>query len=126
MGTQSSLPPQGGFFSLGTKTQNGWKVDGWVRWLEGLRGNYERRMNVMCELLEENKYILKTGRRRKQISHHTELQSTVDPSDDAEEWRHIIKQQVYLNADLSYSPWYRTRLILQQRLHANPQTPSCV
>lgn len=30
----------------------GWKMDGWVRWLDGLRGNYERRMRVMAEVLE--------------------------------------------------------------------------
>lgn len=35
----------------------GWQLDGWVRWLEGLRGGYERRMNAMCNLLEENKFV---------------------------------------------------------------------
>jgi DNA-binding transcriptional MocR family regulator len=38
---------------------SGWKVDGWVRWLEGLRGSYERRMNRMCTYLEEGRYLLK-------------------------------------------------------------------
>jgi DNA-binding transcriptional MocR family regulator len=37
----------------------GWKTEGWVRWLSGLRGEYERRMNTMCTLLEENAYQLK-------------------------------------------------------------------
>ncbi|KAG0646545.1 Aromatic amino acid aminotransferase [Hyphodiscus hymeniophilus] len=37
----------------------GWKADGWVRWLEGLRGTYERRMNRMCTYLEEGRYLLK-------------------------------------------------------------------
>lgn len=36
----------------------GWKVDGWVRWLEGLRGGYERRMQSMCSILEEGKYCV--------------------------------------------------------------------
>ncbi|KAI1076286.1 aromatic amino acid aminotransferase [Whalleya microplaca] len=40
---------------------NGWKMDGWVRWLAGLRGQYERRMNRMCRILEENAYELKQG-----------------------------------------------------------------
>lgn len=40
----------------GMKDGSGWKVDGWVRWLEGLRGNYERRMNTMCGILESGKY----------------------------------------------------------------------
>ncbi|KAK0727230.1 pyridoxal phosphate-dependent transferase, partial [Lasiosphaeria miniovina] len=30
----------------------GWHMDGWVRWLEGLRGSYERRMVRMCRLLD--------------------------------------------------------------------------
>ena len=34
----------------------GWKMDGWIRWLEGLRGNYERRMQIMTEVLEAGKY----------------------------------------------------------------------
>ncbi|KAL4942759.1 hypothetical protein BDV06DRAFT_211581 [Aspergillus oleicola] len=35
----------------------GWQMDGWVRWLEGLRAGYERRMQQMCSGLEEGKYI---------------------------------------------------------------------
>ncbi|EHL01457.1 putative Aromatic amino acid aminotransferase C56E4.03 [Glarea lozoyensis 74030] len=42
-------------------TFTGWKVDGWVRWLAGLRGQYERRMNRMCDILESNRYQLKQG-----------------------------------------------------------------
>lgn len=37
----------------------GWKMDGWVRWLAGLRGTYERRMNRMCSILDEHAYQLK-------------------------------------------------------------------
>jgi DNA-binding transcriptional MocR family regulator len=40
-------------------TFTGWKTEGWVRWLAGLRGEYERRMNAMCSLLEEHAYQLK-------------------------------------------------------------------
>lgn len=47
----------------GSKDGSGWQVDGWVRWLEGLRGNYERRMQTMCSILEEGKYLVKSGRR---------------------------------------------------------------
>ncbi|KAL1970738.1 hypothetical protein VTN77DRAFT_2572 [Rasamsonia byssochlamydoides] len=36
----------------------GWQMDGWVRWLEGLRGEYERRMRDMCVTLEEGKYVV--------------------------------------------------------------------
>lgn len=34
-----------------------WKMDGWVRWLEGLRGSYERRMRQMCETLDEGQIV---------------------------------------------------------------------
>jgi DNA-binding transcriptional MocR family regulator len=46
----------------GQKDGEGWKVDGWVRWLEGLRGMYERRMNRMCRILEEGRFHLKQQR----------------------------------------------------------------
>ncbi|KAI1098098.1 aromatic amino acid aminotransferase [Jackrogersella minutella] len=59
---------------------NGWKMDGWVRWLAGLRGQYERRMNRMCRILEENSYQLK--------------QSTPTRESDAD-WGVITKTQLY-------------------------------
>jgi DNA-binding transcriptional MocR family regulator len=43
----------------GSKDGEGWKVDGWVRWLEGLRGMYERRMNRLCHILEDGRFDLK-------------------------------------------------------------------
>ncbi|CAK7207883.1 hypothetical protein SEUCBS139899_010698 [Sporothrix eucalyptigena] len=42
-------------------TFSGWQVGGWVRWLEGLRGEYERRMNRMCTILDEGSFQLKQG-----------------------------------------------------------------
>jgi len=48
----------------GSKDGSGWKVDGWVRWLEGLRGNYERRMQLMSQILDDGKYIINDSRRR--------------------------------------------------------------
>ena len=48
----------------GGKDDLGWKTDGWVRWLEGLRGNYERRMQTMCQIFDEGKQLVKTGRRQ--------------------------------------------------------------
>jgi len=47
----------------GAKDGTGWKMDGWVRWLEGLRGEYERRMNTMCDILDAGKELIKQGRR---------------------------------------------------------------
>lgn len=41
---------------------SGWEVAGWVRWLEGLRGAYERRMNRVCRALDEGSLLLRMGR----------------------------------------------------------------
>lgn len=46
------------FLSLSTAervTFSGWSTAGWVRWLEGLRGTYERRMTRMCTILDAGK-----------------------------------------------------------------------
>ncbi|KAH8654139.1 pyridoxal phosphate-dependent transferase [Tricladium varicosporioides] len=40
---------------------SGWQTGGWVRWLAGLRGSYEHRMNNMCANLEEGRFLLKQG-----------------------------------------------------------------
>ena len=36
----------------------GWDFSGWVRWLEGLRGQYERRMNRACDVLERGREVI--------------------------------------------------------------------
>ncbi|KAI9683221.1 MAG: hypothetical protein M1822_006086 [Bathelium mastoideum] len=48
----------------GARDGSGWGFDGWVRWIEGLRGNYERRMNTFCAILDDGQWAVKTGRRR--------------------------------------------------------------
>ena len=48
----------------GGKSDGGWQMDGWVRWLEGLRGVYERRMQTMCSIFEEGKDLVKSGRHK--------------------------------------------------------------
>lgn len=40
---------------------SGWQMDGWVRWIEGLRGEYERRMARMCRILDEGSVYVKQG-----------------------------------------------------------------
>ncbi|KAF4334534.1 aromatic amino acid aminotransferase I [Fusarium beomiforme] len=50
------------FYSLPASEKasfTGWQLDGWVRWLEGLRGEYERRMTRMCSILEDNAFQLR-------------------------------------------------------------------
>lgn len=59
----------------------GWKGAGWVRWLEGLRGNYERRMNTLCNILDDGQYLVKSGRR--------------NSLDSEDEWSVIEKTQLY-------------------------------
>ena len=51
LGPQSTEDPGHG----GGKEGRGYQTDGWVRWLEGLRGNYERRMSQMCRILENGR-----------------------------------------------------------------------
>ena len=61
MGPQPSTATRS-FLSLARSDQQsfeGWQVDGWVRWLAGLRGVYERRMTTMASILDEHAYQLK-------------------------------------------------------------------
>ncbi|KAI4141589.1 MAG: hypothetical protein LQ341_003480 [Variospora aurantia] len=44
----------------GGRDDLGWKTDGWVWWFEGLRGNYERRMQTMCTIFDDGKQLVKT------------------------------------------------------------------
>jgi DNA-binding transcriptional MocR family regulator len=81
MGPQSSTDPGRG----GAADGSGWKVDGWVRWLEGLRGNYERRMNTMCDVLASGKRIVKAGRR-------SSLREVADAED---EWAVVETTQIF-------------------------------
>jgi len=61
------MGPQAKFEEFSKKSKadqssfSGWQVGGWVRWLEGLRGMYERRMNRMCSILDEGSFQLKQG-----------------------------------------------------------------
>lgn len=80
----------------GGKTDSGWQMDGWVRWLEGLRGQYERRMRTMCGILEEGKEIVKSGRYSK---------------GDMDGWSVVEKIQIY---DFV---WPRGGMFVWVRLH---------
>jgi DNA-binding transcriptional MocR family regulator len=72
----------------GNKDGSGWDTDGWVRWLEGLRGNYERRMQKMSSILEAGKYTIRTSTRRR--SH---LSNASDSED--EDFQLVSKAQMY-------------------------------
>lgn len=50
------------FQNLGLREKNTfaeWNMDGWVRWLEGLRGVYERRVMRMCSIIDDGLFQLK-------------------------------------------------------------------
>lgn len=40
-------------------TFSGWSTAGWVRWLAGLRGAYERRMTRMCRILDTGLHAIR-------------------------------------------------------------------
>ena len=46
-----------------TPTGEGWQMAGWIRWLAGLRGMYERRMNRMCTILDSGSSLVSTSGR---------------------------------------------------------------
>ncbi|KAM0492146.1 hypothetical protein ACHAP8_010143 [Fusarium lateritium] len=73
----------------------GWKLDGWVRWLEGLRGEYERRMIRMCKTLEENAFQLNSS----------------TPSSPDSDWNIITKTRL-MDFD-----WPRGGMFLWVRVH---------
>ncbi|KAL5624566.1 hypothetical protein BROUX41_004626 [Berkeleyomyces rouxiae] len=75
---------------------SGWNMDGWVRWLAGLNGVYERRMSCMSRILDNGAYQLK--------------QSTpVDPV--AADWGVITKTRL-----LSFN-WPQGGMFLWLRVH---------
>ncbi|KAI5292924.1 hypothetical protein KEM56_006169, partial [Ascosphaera pollenicola] len=43
-------------------------MTGWVRWLEGLRGMYERRMNRMCTILDSGSSLVSSSTRLRATS----------------------------------------------------------
>jgi DNA-binding transcriptional MocR family regulator len=57
-------PSKGDTSSKDIKANRGWDFAGWIRWLEGLRGEYERRMDTMSTILEKGTTKMKSGRRR--------------------------------------------------------------
>lgn len=122
MGPQS--PSDGG--RGGSKDGSGWKVDGWVRWLEGLRGNYERRMSEMCEILEEGKYHVKSSSSTTQASEPKALSlsqaslaseiAELSVDNDYDELEHIEKTPMY-NFDIPYGGMF---IWLHLNLHSHP------
>lgn len=90
------MGPQGSLDSTEKDKQpsaQGWKADGWIRWLEGLRGNYERRMNSMCKILETGTEQVKSGRRNS-LSEALAA-SSISGTDVDDDWSVVEKTAVY-------------------------------
>ncbi|PWY74785.1 aromatic amino acid aminotransferase [Aspergillus eucalypticola CBS 122712] len=69
------------------KSEQAWQMDGWVRWLEGLRAGYEQRMQTMCTILEEGKYL---------IDSDSAWDDAPQPmADDGSAWEVLDKMQMY-------------------------------
>ncbi|KAH7361975.1 aromatic amino acid aminotransferase 1 [Plectosphaerella cucumerina] len=83
LGPDQPQTAKSAFAALSRRDQrvfSGWDVAGWVRWLEGLRGTYERRMGRMSRILEEGSVQLK--------------QST-PVRDDLADWGVVTKTRLY-------------------------------
>lgn len=71
----------------GSDDEKGWQMDGWVRWLEGLRAGYEHRMQQMCSGLEEGKYIVLDTERLDDL--------TLGENNEEDSWEVLDKVQMY-------------------------------
>ncbi|KAL8820242.1 MAG: hypothetical protein Q9191_007557 [Dirinaria sp. TL-2023a] len=77
----------------GGKDSQGWHTDGWVRWLEGLRGNYERRMQTMCQILQEGSSVITVKSSNKtDVSLHA---SNGSNEEEEEEWSLVTTQRMF-------------------------------
>lgn len=99
----------------GSKDGSGWSMDGWVRWLEGLRGNYERRMQKTASILEGGKYTITTSTRRRsdgasaaadeedfEVVSKTRLYNFVYPMAGMFLWMHIHIETHPLSSKIDY------------------------
>ncbi|CAK40361.1 uncharacterized protein An09g05080 [Aspergillus niger] len=68
------------------KSEQAWQMDGWVRWLEGLRAGYEQRMTTMCTILEEGKYLIDSG---------SAWDDAQPMAEDETAWEVLDKMQMY-------------------------------
>ncbi|CCC10025.1 hypothetical protein SMACR_02605 [Sordaria macrospora] len=80
----------------------GWQMTGWIRWLEGLRGMYERRMNRMCTILDTGSSL---------ISSNTRLRATNSTSGTPGDWDVITTTPLY-----TYS-WPEGGMFIWLRMH---------
>jgi DNA-binding transcriptional MocR family regulator len=80
----------------------GWDTSGWVRWLEGLRGSYERRMARMCRTLDAGATLLTTS-----------PLSSPSPSPSSDEWT----PELVHKTPLYTFRWPRGGMFIWLRMH---------
>ncbi|KAI9726093.1 MAG: hypothetical protein M1828_002101 [Chrysothrix sp. TS-e1954] len=61
LGPSGTITPEPTKHGKRPDASQGWHISGWVRWLEGLRGAYERRMQLMCSVLDTGRHHVKSG-----------------------------------------------------------------
>ncbi|KAK0626563.1 pyridoxal phosphate-dependent transferase [Immersiella caudata] len=79
----------------------GWQMSGWIRWLSGLRGSYERRMVRMCQTLDAGMDLIQSKSPRP---------SLISNRDSDSDWGTITKTNI-----LSYS-WPRGGMFVWLRI----------
>ncbi|KAL2142074.1 hypothetical protein VTI28DRAFT_1587 [Corynascus sepedonium] len=88
-----------------TATFAGWDTSGWVRWLEGLRGAYERRMARMCRILDAGSALVTTS--------PVSFSSSSADDKDTSEWSPLAVSKTVL-----YSfRWPRGGMFIWLRMH---------
>jgi DNA-binding transcriptional MocR family regulator len=68
--------------------EQSWQMDGWVRWLAGLRAGYERRMQAMCRILDGGRYLIRADG-------NTTSDTALGSTDDLDAWEVVDKVQMY-------------------------------
>ncbi|PGG98223.1 hypothetical protein AJ79_08932 [Helicocarpus griseus UAMH5409] len=99
MGSDQDAHSQGQVMTAGDDgDRRPWKTDGWVRWLEGLRAGYEKRMQVMCTILEEGREVIghsKNALSPSISSSSSDGEENEDDDDEDDDWHLLTKTPLY-------------------------------
>ncbi|KAL2118274.1 hypothetical protein VTJ04DRAFT_7934 [Mycothermus thermophilus] len=72
--------------ALSSSSSSGWQTAGFVRWLEGLRDQYERRMVRMCRVLEQGRMVVRTKTVKEDLSSLTIVDADSDSDPDSSDY----------------------------------------
>lgn len=81
--------------AAGGRQSGTWKMEGWVRWLEGLRDGYEWRMRTMCTILEEGRSIIEQAPSAGTSRSHRSYYDSDSDEDDEDDWQLLHKTPLY-------------------------------